>query len=193
MEIVSSELTVKWETGCQIGYVDEVIAEPSDGGYVDPVAKQTRPLMQATFATVEVAAVRAMYGTTRSGRKGFFVKPPLDAFKKVTGATLGIATGSEQTFQLKIALGTLEWNALYPDAATLIVYDNGSALTVTTHYTLGALGVVTLLAGRTPGHTITATFEYKTAVRFIDAELSETLIETVDNEMLQSLTIREVF
>lgn len=192
MEIVNSELTVTWSSGAQVGYVDQVVAELSDGGYVDPVGRQTRPLMQATFATVEVAAVRAMYGTTRSGRKGFFIRPPLEAFYKVTGATLGTVTGSEQTFQLAVSLGTLTWDALYPDTSTIIIYDDGTPLTLTTHYTVGALGVITLLAGRTAGHTITTTFEYKTAVRFVDAELSEE-VQTVDYETLQSCTIREVF
>lgn len=191
MEIYNGELDVFWLSGAQIGYVDSLAGEESDGGNAAPVNRQVRPLMQATFGTLEASEVRAMFGNTRSGSKAFFIRPPLDSFRKVTGATLGTATGSEQIFQLKIALGAVTWDALYPDPTTLIVYDDGSPLVVTTDYTLGDLGVVTLLAGITAGHTITATFEYKTAVRFVDPQLSQT-IETVDREEVQSLTVREI-
>lgn len=191
MEIVDSELTVTWLSGAQINYVDNVVSEPSEGGKIEPVGRQSRPLLQATFGTTEVAAVWAMFGTTRSGRKGFFVRPPVDRFKKVTGATLGTATGAEQTFTLKIALGTLEWDALYPVEATLILYANAVEIS-SSDWSLDAPEVTLDADTGRIGQTITATFEYKTAVHIVDAELSET-IQTVDYEQIQTLTVREVF
>lgn len=195
MQVVDAELTVDWLMGAQISYVDDVVAEESDGGVVEPIGRRTRPLMQATFSTWDAALVRAMFGTTRGGRLGFFIRPPVEHFKKVTGATLGTATGAEQVFQLEISLGTLSWPALYPVESTLIVYDNGTPIVVGSPaaWTLGDDGELTLSAGAvTAGHTVTATFEYKTAVRFVDPELQET-IETLELQTIQSLTVREVF
>lgn len=192
MQIVNSELTVFWLSGAQISYVDSVIAEESDGGFMQPINRQTRPLLQMTFETLEAAEIMAMFGTTRSGRLGFFIRPPLERFYKVTAATLGIATGSSQAFQLQISLGTLTWDALYPVESTILIYKN-AVLISDSLWALGDDGVVTLDAGAASnGQTITATFEYKTAVRFVDPELGAT-IETPDYETIQSCTLREVF
>jgi hypothetical protein len=193
IEIVNSELDVSWLSGAQISYVDSVVAEPSDGGVMSPVGRQSRPLMQATFSTREVDDVWDMFGTTRSGRKGFFIRPPVERFKKVTEAALGIASGSEQEFQLEIALGTLTWSALYPVESTIIVYANGVALSDAL-WNLGDDGVLTLLATSPSlsSQAITVTFEYKTAVRFVDAELQDT-IDAPDHEVIQTCTVREVF
>lgn len=192
MQIVDSELSVKWEVGAQIGYIDSVVADPSEGGVVSPTGRQTRPLMQATFSTIEIAAVWAMFGTTRSGVKGFFIRPPVERFKKVTMAPLGTATGASQTFQLQVSLGTLSWDALYPVESTIILYDNETPIDET-DWSLGDDGEITLDAdGGRAGHTIKATFEYKTAVRFVDAELQET-VESVELETIQTVTVREVF
>lgn len=191
IEIVSSELDVVWLSGAQVSYVGSVVAEASDGGVVSPVSRQSRPLMQATFSTIEIASVWAMFGTTRSGQKGFFIRPPIDRFKKVTAGSIGTATGLAQTFQLKISLGTLTWDALYPVEATLIIYGNGTPISSST-WELGDDGEVAVDAGAlTNGHAVTATFEYKTAVRFVEGELEET-IQTVDYEEIQSVTVREV-
>jgi len=192
MEIVSSELDVEWLMGAQVTYIDSVVAEESDGGVVAPVGRQTRPLMQATFSTWDADEVAAMFGTTRSGRKAFFIRPPVERYKKVTAATIGTATGAAQTFQLQISLGTLSWDALYPVESTIIIYGNGTPILSST-WELGDDGQVTVDAGAlTNGHTVTATFEYKTAVRFVEAELEQT-IETVDLVTIQTVTVREVF
>jgi len=192
IEIVNSELVVEWFMGAQITYVDSVLAEPSDSGVVSPVGRQARPLMQATFSTWDSDLVAAMFGTTRSGRKAFFIRPPVDRYKKVMAATIGTATGAEQTFQLQISLGTLTWDALYPVEDTIIIYGNGVQIAGSA-WELGDAGAVIVDAGAlTNGHTVTATFEYKTAVRFVEAELEQT-IETVDLQTIQSVTVREVF
>lgn len=193
MEVVNYELDVMWLSGSQIAWIDSVVAEPSESGFVEPIGRQSRFLMQATFSTWDAALVRTMWARTRSGRKAFLIRPPLDDFSKVTNITLGVATGSSQVFQLINTVADLTWNILYPDSATLIVYDNGTPLTVTTDYTLGALGVLTLNAsgGRT-GHTISATYEYRTPVRFLDAELQQT-VEAIEHQVIQSATVREVF
>jgi len=192
MEIVNSELDVDWMMGATVSYIDSVIAEPSESGVVEPVGRQSRPLLQATFATWESDEVAAMFGTTFSGRKAFFIRPPVDRFKKVTNALIGTATGAEQTFQLQISLGTLTWNALYPDEDTIVISGDGTPI-LSSAWSLGADGLVTVDAGAlTVGHTVTATFEYMTAVRFLEAELEQT-IETVDLQTIQTVTVREVF
>jgi len=192
IEILDTELDVDWLQGAQITYVDSVVAEPSDGGVITPVGRQVRPLLQATFETWDAAEVAAMFGTTRSGRKAFFIRPPVDRYKKVTGAALGTATGAEQTFQLQISLGELTWNALYPVESTIIIYGNGVAISDSA-WTLGDDGEVTVdAAALTNGHSVTATFEYKTAVRFIEAQLEET-IQTLYLQTIQTVTVREVF
>jgi hypothetical protein len=193
IEIVNSELDVLWLSGAQISYVDSVLAEPSDGGVMSPVGRQSRPLMQATFSTREVDDVWDMFGTTRSGRRGFFIRPPVDRFKTVTAAVLGVASGAEEEFQLEISLGTLTWPALYPVESTIIVYANAVAIT-SSNWELGDDGVLTLLATSPSraGQAITVTFEYKTAVRFVDAELQDT-IDAPDHEVIQTCTVREVF
>lgn len=194
MEIVASELSIAWLDGAQISYVDSVIADESDGGVVDPIGRQTRPLLQATISTLDVASVWTMFGTTRSGRKGFLIRPPLDRFKKVTAAALGTATGASQTFQLQVSLGTLSWDALYPVESTILLYANGLLISDSQWaLTASPSGEVVLdAASSRVGQAITATFEYYTAVRFVDAELQET-IDTIDRQEIQSFTVREVF
>jgi len=192
IEIIASELDVMWLMGAQVSYIDSVIAEPSDGGVVSPVGKQARPLLQATFSTWDAAEVAAMFGTTRSGRKAFFIRPPVDRYRKVTAATIGTATGAEQTFQLQISMGTLTWDALYPVEETIIIYGNGVQI-LGSAWELDDDGQVTVDAGAlTNGHTVTVTFEYMTAVRFVESTLEET-IETVDLQTIQTVTVREVF
>lgn len=192
MEIINAELTADWYTTASIGYVDSVVAEVSDSGVVQPINRQIRPLLQATFGTWDVDLVEAMFGSTRSGRKAFFIRPPIERFRKVTGAVVGLATGASQTFQLYISRGDLAWNALYPVEATIVMAKNGVTIS-DANWSLGANGVVTLAAGAaSSGQTITATFEYLTAVRFVDPELLQG-IETADLQIIQSVTIREVF
>lgn len=190
MEIVNSELDVMWLSPAQVNYVDSVGGEESDGGVIAPFGRQTRPVMQATLGTWDVAAVWAMFGTTRSGRKAFFIRPPVDRFKKVIGSTLGTATGAEQTFTLKISLGTLEWDADYVVEATLILYANGVAIS-SSDWTLDAPDVTLDADTGRIGQTITATFEYKRAVRFVEPVLEETIL-TVDHEEIQNFTVREI-
>lgn len=192
MDIVNSELDVEWLVGATVSYIDNVIAEASEGGVVEPVGLQSRPLLQATFSTWDSNEVVAMFATTRSGRKAFFIRPPVDRYRKVTAATLGTATGAEQSFQLQISLGALTWDALYPDESTIIIYGNAAPIAGSA-WELGDGGIVTVDAGAlTAGHTVTVTFEYKTAVRFVEPELQET-IETIDLQVIQTVTVREVF
>lgn len=192
MEIISQELTVEWYLGAQIGYVDNVIVQESDSGVVEPVNRQSRPLMQATFATWDVAGIVEMFGSTRSGRRGFFIRPPVEAFKKVSDAGLGIATGAAQSFQLQIIIGTLAWDAKYPVESTIQVFKDGT-LIPDSAWALGTDGEIELAAGAAAnGQVIRATFEYLTAVRFVDAELMQQ-IETADFTTIQSVTVREVF
>jgi hypothetical protein len=104
----------------------------------------------------------------------------------------GTATGASQDFQLEISFGTISWPALYPVEATIILYANDVAIS-DSEWALGSLGVVILDAstGRI-GKTIKATFEYQTAVRFLEPQLAD-VIETPDYQMIQTATIREVF
>ena len=132
-----------------------------------------------------------MFGR-RAPPKAFFIRPPVDRYRKVTAGVLGTATGAAQTFQLQISLGTLTWDALYPVESSIIIYGNAVAIAGSA-WELGDGGEVTVDAGAlTNGHTVTATFEYKIAVRFVEAELEET-IETVDLQTIQTVTVREVF
>lgn len=191
MDHVNSELTVDWQAGAQITYVDSIVAEPSQGGVIEPVGFQSRPLLVMTFDTVDAAAVRAMFGTTRSGRKSFLIRVPIDAYSKVTGATLGIATGLAQDFTLKIALGTLEWDADYAVESTIVVYDNGVPVLDS------AWSFVAPTLSLDPGaiaasHAVTVDFEYNRKVHFAEFELPD-VIPTINFETIQSMTLNEVF
>lgn len=191
IELVNSELSVTWHSGAQIDYLDSIVAEKSQGGLVEPVAHQSRPLLVMTFSTNDATAARAMFGTTRSGRKAFLIRVPIDAYKKVTAATLGTATGLAQDFTLKIALGTLEWDATYAVESTIIVYDNGTPISDSVWS--WAAPVLSLDAGAiASGHTVTVTFEYNRKVHFADFTLPD-VVQTVDYETIQSMTLEEVF
>lgn len=191
MEHVNSELSVTWHSGAQIDYVDNVVAEPSQGGAIEPVGFQTRPLLRVTFSTNDATAARAMFGTTRSGRKSFLVRVPIDAYSKVTGATLGTATGLAQDFTLKIALGTLEWDADYAVESTIVVKDNGTPVSSSVWSFVAP--TLSLDAGAiASGHTVTVDFYYNRKVHYSDFELPD-VVETVDYETIQSMTLTEVF
>lgn len=190
MEILSSELTVLWLSGAQVTWAGSVDSEPSEGGYVEPVSRQARPLLQITFSTLEAAEVETMFFNTDCGRKGFFIKPYAKArWYDFSGVSLGTATGAEQTFQLSVTIGTISWNALYVDTITL--YANGVEISAADWSE--ANGLITLDADTDRiGQTITADYQVKYAVRFVEDQLSD-LIETVDRETIQSVTVREIF
>lgn len=191
MQILNSELIVEWVTGAQISYVGSVSAEVSDGGAVQPVSRQSRPLMQATFGTFDIDDVWEMFGSTNFGVKGFMIRPPVDRFKQVTRAPLGFSNGSSQTFQLQISLGSMVWSALYPVASTIVVYDNGTPI-LSSAWTLGSDGQLTLHAGAiSASHAVTVSFEYMTAVRFVDPELQST-VPAKGIQQIQSVTVREI-
>ncbi len=189
MEILSSELTVLWLDGLQIAHVGSVVREKSEGGYLEPVSRQSRPLLQMTGSTLEASEVRAMFFNTDCGRKAFFIKPPLASLYVVTGRALGTATGVEQVFTLTNVIGSISWPALYVDTITL--YANGVAISGSDWDEDG--GDVTLEAdtGRT-GQAITADYQIKYAVSFVEDQLSEQ-VETVDRETIQSVTMLEIF
>lgn len=191
MEHVNSELSVTWHSGAQINYVDNVVAEPSEGGVVEPVGVQSRPLLRMTFDTNDAAAARAMFGTTRSGRKSFLIRVPVDAYSKVTNATLGTATGLAQDFTLKIALGTLEWDADYAVESTIIVYDNGTPISDSV-WSFVAPVLSLDAAAIASGHTVNVTFEYNRKVHYAEFELPD-MVQTVDYETIQNMTLNEVF
>ncbi len=191
MEILDAELTVTWLSGAQISWVGSVVAEPSEGGYVQPVSRQARPLLHATFSSRDAIAVQTMFFNTDCGRKAFFLRPPLERLYKFTGVALGIATGSSQAFQLTQSVGSISWAALYPDESSIILYANGSPISESDWSQ--ALGLVTLDAdGGRSSQAITADYEIRYAVRFVEEQLNET-VEVVDYEVIQSLTVSEIF
>jgi hypothetical protein len=189
MEILSSELTVTWLSGLQVSWIGSVSAEPSEGGYVEPVSRQSRPLLQMTGGSIEVTEVQNMFFNTDCGRKGFFIKPPIERLYVVTAKNLGAATGAEQDFQLTVTVGSVSWDALYVDNITL--YANGVEISESDWAEDDGLITLDADTGRT-GQTITADYEIKWAVRFVEETLEQT-IETADYETIQTVTLREIF
>lgn len=189
IEILDAELTAEFYEPTQISWIGSVSAEPSDGGYVEPVSRQSRPLLQMTFATWDVSLVRNMFFNTDCGRKAFFIRPPLEALYVFTAKTLGTATGLEQEIQLTVTVGSVSWAALYVDDLTL--YANGVEI-AEADYTEED-GLITLEPSSTRGgQAITADYQVKYAVRFVEAELSQE-IQANDFESIQSATVREIF
>lgn len=189
MQILDVELDVEWiDTGI-VTWVGDVIAEPSQGGVVEPVSRQSRPLFQATLGTWDVAAVQTMFMNTNCGEKGFLIRPPDEDLYLFEGVALGTATGLEQEFQLQATFGTLSWDALYVDDITL--YANGVA--IPDDDWSENLGLVTLEASSTRGgQAIAADFANLFAVRFVEPELEQTIV-IPGFRQIQTFTVREVF
>lgn len=190
MEIYNAELTVTMLSGAQIAWVGSVVAEPSEGGYVQPISRQSRPLLQVTFGTIEAEEVHTMFFNTDCGRKAFYYRPiPLTRFYEFTDVALGNATGAEETFQLQFTYGSIAWDALYVD--NIVLYANGSEINESDWSEDDGLITLDADTGRT-GQAITADYQVKFIMRFVESELS-TGIETADFETIQTVTLREVF
>lgn len=189
MEILDAELTAEWLDPTQISWVGNVVSEESEGGKVEPVSRQARPLFQATFATFDAEAVQTMFFNTDCGRKAFFIRPPVERFYLFENVALGTATGLEQEFQLEVTIGSVSWDALYVDNVTL--YANGVAISDADWEE--DEGLVTLEPSSTRGgQAIEATYQIKYAVRIVDPQLDQQIV-TADFQTIQTLTVREIF
>lgn len=189
MEILNSELVVDWIDTGLISWIGSVVAEESDGGYVEPVSRQSRPLLQATLGSWDVVAVENMFFNTDCGRKAFFIRPPVERLYLFEDITLGTATGLEQEFQLSVIRGSVSWDALYVD--NIVLYAND--VEIPEGDWSEDDGLITLEPSSTRGgQTITAAYQVKYAVRFVDAELQQELI-TADFQRIQTFTVREIF
>lgn len=189
MQVLDSELVVEWiDTGI-VTWVGSVIAEPSQGGVVEPVAQQSRPLLQATLGTWDAADVQTMFMNTNCGEKAFFIRPPDEHFYLFEGVALGTATGLEQEFQLQVTFGSLSWDAIYVD--NIVLYANGVA--ISDGDWAEANGLVTLEPSSVRGgQAITADYQIKYAVRFVEPELEQTIV-IPGFRQIQTFTVREVF
>ena len=190
MNIIDTEIPDDWLEGATLAWVTSVSDEPSDGGRYSPVPRMDRPLQEWTFDVwnEEVEAVENLYHLCNGPANGFFARPPVDRYYIATAQSLGTATGGTQVVQLKITRGQ-DVDILYPVAGTITVYANGSPLTITTHWTLGSLGEITV-TGATLGQALTWTGQYKTPFQFVDLRLTIDAQATV--EMPTSVTIREI-
>lgn len=189
MEILDAELVVEWIDTGLISWVGSVAAEDSEGGYLEPVSRQSRPLLQATLGTWDVVAVETMFFNTDCGRKAFFIRPPVERFYLFENVSLGTATGLEQQFQLQVTFGSISWDALYVE--DIVLYANGVA--IDDDDWSESDGLVTLEPSSVRGgQAITATYEIKYAVRFVEPELQQELV-TPNFQRIQTFTVREIF
>lgn len=189
MQILDAELVVDWiDTGI-ITWVGDVIADPSQGGVVEPVSRRVRPLFQATLGTWDATAVQTMFMNTNCGLKAFFIRPPDEDLYLFEAVALGTATGLEQEFQLHVTFGSVSWDAIYVDNITL--YANGVA--ISDDDWSEADGLITLEVSSTRGgQAITADYQIKYAVRFVEPELEQTIV-IPGFRQVQSFTVQEVF
>lgn len=190
MNIIDTEIPSDWLEGATLSWVTSVSDEPSDGGRHSPVPRMDRPLQQWTFDVYkdEVVDVENLYILCNGPANGFFARPPIARYYTATAESLGTATGGTQAVQLEISRGQ-SIDILYPVAGTITVYANGTPLTITTDWTLGALGVITV-TGATIGQALTWTGQYKTPFQFVDESLQIDAQATF--EMPTSVTIREI-
>jgi hypothetical protein len=192
MNIIDIELPNTWLSGATLSWVNSTVDDPSESGFRQPIARQSRPLQQWTFSVWcdDAIAFENYYFQVNGPANGFFARPPLLRLYKVTDHTIGTATGSSQVIQLTLTRGGRTWDMLDPVESTMTVYSNGVALTPVTDWSLAPLGLLTV--NSTAGHTLTITTEYKTRFKFLNDELTVD-VQSPDIEMPQQAMIQEIF
>jgi hypothetical protein len=190
MLIVSTNMPTSWLRNARREWATNVSAGPSEGGFVEPVALQSRPLLRFT-ADVNpnyYASMENLFIECNGMEKGFFVKCPLPADHQATAVAIGTGTGASQTLQLMISRGQT-WAALYPIDGTITIYSNAVATVQGVDWTLGLLGEIT--GTFTLGHAITATFQFKTAFRFLENSMT-TMLEYNNLQTPQQISFEEI-
>lgn len=190
MQLLSTEMPTEWLEGARREWVTSVVREPSEGGVVEPVAQQIRPLLRFTVDILESnsEAMENLFVEANGPEMAFLCKCPLTRDFQATAVPLGVnGTGSPQTIQLKIKRGQT-WDAYYPIAGTITIYANGVAVSGGS-WTLGLLGTIT---GTFPsGEALSATFEYKTKFGF--TEQSMVTVLTLDHiQRPQQVAVEEI-
>lgn len=191
MQLLSTEMPSDWLQGVRREWVTSVVREPSEGGVVEPVAQQIRPLLRFTVDVFQnnSEAMENLYIEANGPEMAFLCKCPLTRDHQMTAVPLGVnGTGAPgQTIQLKIKRGQT-WDAYYPIAGTITIYANGVAVSGG-DWTLGLLGSIT---GTFPsGQALTATFQYKTKFGFLENSLV-TVLQEETQQRPQQVAIEEI-
>lgn len=189
-------------------YVSSGIVQTGDNEHErrfkrNPLERRAWQIEWMPEAVMEAERLFELAGTTYS----FLMRPPRPIDYQETGQRclntvtgLGTGDGATATFQLQITRtqGGLSGskNILHPIAATVAVYVDGTAQVVTTAFAVSeTTGIITFTAGHIPGAgaTVTADFEYDTAVRFQSDEL-QTVLHTLDERVheVRQTTVIEV-
>lgn len=99
---------------------------------------------------------------------------------EAAASQLGIGDNVNVDFQLvKLytdAASTYTRKITRPITSTIQIFVDAALQTLTTHYTIGALGVITFVTAPAPAEVVTATFEFDVPVRF---DLDELNIEAL--------------
>ena len=114
----------------------------------------------------------------------------------------GTGDGSDTTYQLtktydpqQILLGSpgsfTYTREIYLLSSTPVIKVNGVTQTVTTHYTIGATGLVTFVSPPASGHALTWTGEFDIPVRF-DVDYLPVVMNVNSIAQINSISLREV-
>ena len=173
----------------------------TDGGWEVRNSRWAYPLHEIELSfpaskrdATNFLAVRDLYYAAGGSAETFLFKAWNDY--SATAQDIGTGDGADTTFQLVKNYTRGATNRARkitrPISGTVSIYLDGVLQTVTTHYAIDhATGIVTFVVAPTAAVAITATFEFKIPVRFVDDAIEFTAL-TPTIEHIDGITLTEV-